>query len=448
LIRHWLVPVYLLACLLLGGASAAGFVANLVLQLMALPLAGWSLWQISHQGLKLSCSIRALLLIATLLIVVALVQLLPLPPAIWTALPGRRTVVENYHLLGVTLPWLPLTLAPEAALASLLWLLPAFAVLLGMVAGGFRGRNIAVVLVVVALVSVVLGALQMLGGGAYFYRFTNYGFAVGFFANANHNATLLLVTIPFLAALGTTLLSKRASARSASAIRLLIGSGYAVIGVGLLLNGSLAGIGIGVPVTMATWLTFGRMQLSIRRRMGALAILLSIAAVWFIAVNPGNNLFGIQRENVELSRQTSFALTLRAAGEYFPIGSGIGSFQPVYRTQEPLISVGGTFMNHAHSDWLELLLETGLAGVVLAVTFLGWWGLRVRAIWRAEQSERFAHAAIIATFAMMLHSVVDYPLRTVALSAVFAMCLSLMAGVRPLVIKHRHQTRARHLKIQ
>lgn len=36
MIRHTVVPVYLLACLLLGGASAAGFAANLALQIAAL----------------------------------------------------------------------------------------------------------------------------------------------------------------------------------------------------------------------------------------------------------------------------------------------------------------------------------------------------------------------------------------------------------------------------
>ena len=37
------VPVYLVLCLLLGGASAAGFWANLFLQLTGLGLILWSL---------------------------------------------------------------------------------------------------------------------------------------------------------------------------------------------------------------------------------------------------------------------------------------------------------------------------------------------------------------------------------------------------------------------
>ena len=217
--------------------------------------------------------------------------------------------------------------------------------------------------------------------------------------------------------------------------------------VGLLINGSLAGVGLGVPVVLATWLAFGRLRPTVMRGFAIVAVLLSAGALVFIAAGPGNNLFGQQHENVELSRQTSFRLTLHAARQYFPVGSGVGSFQPVYRTQEPLASVTTTYMNHAHSDWIELLLETGIAGLLLTAAFLAWWGLRVRAIWRAEESDRFAQAAVIATAAVMLHSIVDYPLRTAALSAVFAMCLGLMAGARPYVRPSRKASSARHLNL-
>ncbi|MDQ2765490.1 MAG: O-antigen ligase domain-containing protein, partial [Pseudomonadota bacterium] len=243
--RHSIVPAYLLACLLLGGASAAGFVANLTLQLAALPLIGWSLWQLIQSDL--APQVRVSLALMGALVGIALLQLVPMPPAIWTLLPGREVVVKGYGLIGLTLPWLPLTLTPDRALASLLWLLPAFAVFLGIVAiGAFRARAIAAVIVLVTLASIVIGALQVVDGteGAYFYTITNFGLAVGFFANSNHNATLLLVCIPFLAALQTTLLRRSNKPRSASAVRLLAGAIYLMILVGLLLNSSLAGIGL------------------------------------------------------------------------------------------------------------------------------------------------------------------------------------------------------------
>lgn len=446
--RHMVVPAFLLACLLLGGASAAGFAANLLLQIAAIPLIGWALWRLVQEGA--SPQIRVPLALLALLVAVALVQLIPLPPGVWTMLPGRAPVAAGYRLLGIPLPWLPLSLAPSDSLASLLWLLPAFAALLAVIVlGAFRGRGIAAVIVIVTLASVALGAVQVVGGAsAYFYHFTNYGVAVGFFANGNHNATLLLVCIPFLAAWQTALLKRSRSSRNASAIRLLVMAAYAVILVGLLINASLAGIGLGVPVTLVTWLVFGRQQPALRRGLAIITLLATVGALLAIAVGPfGNNLFGVQKQNVELSRQTSFALTVRAAGNYLPFGSGIGSFQPIYHTREQLATVGTTYMNHAHSDWLELLLETGVVGIGLAALFLVWWAIRVRAIWGAEEPDRFAQAAAIATAAIMLHSMVDYPLRTAALSAVFATCVGLMSGVRPYVRPSRSTSSARHLSI-
>ncbi|RZL70890.1 MAG: O-antigen ligase family protein, partial [Sphingomonas sp.] len=318
----------------------------------------------------------------------------------------------------------------------------------------FRERGIAVAIVAVTIVSIGIGTLQVAGGAsAYFYRITNHGVAVGVFANANHNATLLLVCIPFMAALQQALLEGRRSPHSASAIRLFAGAVFLVILTGLLINGSLAGLGLGVPVALVTGLVFSRTRMRdrrplVRRGMVVATLLVSVAAIVAIVFGPfGNNLFGEQTSNAALSRQTSFALTYRAALEYFPVGSGIGSFQPIYRMQEPLASVGTTFMNHAHNDWLELLLETGAVGIALTASFLTWWLVRVRMIWRAEVPDPFAQAASIATAVMMLHSLVDYPLRTAALSVAFAACLGLMSGARPHRRKQRVPPSTRHLTL-
>jgi O-antigen ligase len=447
-VRHGIVPAYLLLCLVLGGASAAGLAANLVLQIIALPLIGWSVWQLLQTGP--APQLRSAVILLGLLVGVALLQLVPLPPALWTLLPGRGPVAEGYALLGVPLPWLPLSLAPQNSMYSLVWLLPAFAVFLSIIAlGAFRARWVATVIVAVTLLAIMIGALQVIGGdSAYFYDVTNFGQAVGFFANSNHNATLLLVCIPFLAAIQATLLQRSKSVRNASAARFLVGALYAVILVGLLINSSLAGIGLSIPVALGTWLTFGRQKPRLRRALLVGTIVASAAAILLIAVGPsGNNLFGQQTENVEQSRQTSFALTFQAAREYFPIGSGLGSFQSVYHTQEPLASVTGTFMNHAHSDWLELLLETGLPGVLLIAAFLYWGARRARAIWGAEDRDPFAQAAVIAVTAVMLHSLVDYPLRTAALSAVFGACVAVIAGARPYVRPRSTKSTARHLNL-
>ncbi|HEU0044544.1 O-antigen ligase family protein [Sphingomonas sp.] len=449
-IRHALVPAYLAACLLLGGASAAGFAANMVLQLAALPIicvALWSLIFAPPPNLN-----RAPLIFFGICLVFMALQLLPLPPELWTALPGRAPVADGLRLLQVPLPWLPLSLDPAGTLASLLWLLPAIATLLGVVVlGAFRGSLLSWSLLVVTVLSIAVGALQLAGGkvgGAYIYEITNYGVAVGFFANGNHMATLLLVAIPFLGALQLSLLRRARSPRNASAVRVLTATIFVVLIVGLLTNLSLAGLGLSVPVVLVSFLSFRRKDIKPRWWIFAVALLLSVAAVATVVLGPfGNNLVGSQQHNAELSRRTSFQLTLNAAREYLPFGSGVGTFQEVYRTQEPLKSVTTVYMNHAHSDWLELLLETGLLGIGLAAIFLLWWAARVRAIWTATGPDYYARAAAIATGTILLHSLVDYPLRTAAISAVFAMCAGLMSDARPFTRRQAASASTRHVTI-
>jgi len=62
--------------------------------------------------------------------------------------------------------------------------------------------------------------------------------------------------------------------------------------------------------------------------------------------------------------------------------------------------------------------------------FLAWWG---RSVWQMSQSpaaDQFAFAGAIASAALLLHSAADYPLRTGAMSAVFAMSLVLIVQSR------------------
>jgi O-antigen ligase len=112
----------------------------------------------------------------------------------------------------------------------------------------------------------------------------------------------------------------------------------------------------------------------------------------------------------------------------------------VYRSYEVPSEVSTTWVNHAHSDLVEIGLETGLPGYLLLAVFLLWWGRRAYRIWIAdEKPDHYARAAVVASAAIMAHSFVDYPLRTAAISALFAMCVALMAQPRPWARRRRDE---------
>ena len=435
--RHYfraaVVPTYLMLCLLLGGASAAGYWVNMLLQLMALPIIGWAL--IARRATPMPRASRQLLALTVLMLLVVGLQLVPLPPAVWTSLPGRGEIVAGYELQGMALPWLPISVVPYQTIASALWILPALAVLFGMIRlGAFKPAWIALVVAGVTATGIALGAVQRAGNlTAYLYEITNYGQATGFFSNANHMATQIVVTIALSTALYLDARGQSRSPQRISALLVILAGAVGVLVVGIAINGSLAGLGLSLPVLGAGAL----MILSRKRKVPAWSALplaaIALGAVAAIFTMPlGNNLTGSERVS-PVSRQVSFANTIDAASDYFPAGSGIGSFNTIYPMYEDPTTMTTTYVNHAHSDLLEVALETGAPGLILLGLFLLWWVRRIFVIWRAEEPDHYARAASIASAAILAHSLVDYPLRTAAISALFAVCCALMADARPAV---------------
>jgi O-antigen ligase len=337
-------------------------------------------------------------------------------------------------MLGQPLPWLPASLSPLDTRAGLFWTIPALAVLLGIVKlGGYKASTLGWVLVAVTVASVAIGALQVAGADWYFYEISNFGVGTGFFANANHQATLLVSTIPFLSALYLVGRGKRQSAQRSSGMLVILAGVLMVVMVGIALNGSLAGIGLAVPVIGASllmlWSRKGRPPLW----AAALALIVVAGAVYlpFSAPIGSNNLTSADAATSQFSRRTTIGTTIAAAQDFLPFGSGVGTFVEVYRTYEDPARIERTFINRAHSDYAEFFLEAGFVAVLIVLLFLLWWLRRLVAVWRAEKPDHLARAASIASAAILAHSLVDYPLRTAAIGALFAVCCALMAEPRP-----------------
>ncbi|MDQ3478625.1 MAG: O-antigen ligase family protein [Pseudomonadota bacterium] len=428
--RRWLVPVFFIACIVLGG-SAQGIWLNMALQLAALGLLAWAL--LSRRSDELTSASRQLLILLALTAVVIALQLIPLPPDVWTALPGREPVATGYRALGYSLPNLPLSLTPYETVSTILVLLPALAVLVGILRIRQRESWLAAALLLATVAAVLLGALQVAGGGPtrspwYLYPLSN-NRAVGFFANSNHMGSMLLVSIPFAMAVFASFASRAGKRSPRGGLIAIGGAALAVIATGVALNRSLAAAGLAIPVLLFSTLLLPA-TLNIRRLALVTGTLALVGSVIVLSGSPiaadaaaGNiasieSRAGIWESTVELIRQT------------FPFGSGLGSFDSVYPLTEAPAQVRQTYVNHAHNDYLQIVLELGIAGIFLLLLFLIWWVVQVVAVWRSPLSTHYARAATIATAAVLAHSIVDYPLRTAAMSAIFAMCLGLMSQPR------------------
>jgi O-antigen ligase len=450
-LRKAITPAYLLLCLLLGGSVQAVW-GNMALQILAVALIGWA--ALAPKSEPITRASELLLGLVALTVLLFVLQLVPLPPEIWTAIPGRQAIVTGYSTLGQPFPWLPVSITPHETLATAWTLLPPLAVFVGLTRlRAYEESWIAGTVILGAFLGVLLGALQTISGSDmqslwYLFDVTNSG-AVGFFANRNHMGTLLLVTIPFAAALFASG-DPQAKGQGRTLAMLTMGAGgFLVVVVGLVLNGSLAAVALALPVIASSALILP-ISLKLRRLSIAATAIALVAALATLTTSPIHSDLssGFAATSVQ-SRQEIWQRTGPIVAETFPVGTGIGSFQQVYALHEDPSDIEGTYINHAHNDYLELVLEAGLPGALLLLLFFGWWIRQTLRVWQSALSSRFSRAATIASAAILAHSTVDYPVRTAAIAAVFAACSALMAQLSSRVRSDRvsEVQRTRHLTI-
>jgi O-antigen ligase len=361
-----------------------------------------------------------------------ILQLLPLPPSIWSVLPGRDTIVQVYTAAGMPLPWQPLSLSPGETWRAGLALMPALALFLATLTLALPERRVLLVIaVVIGLISVPLGILQVLGGDEsplYFFQFTNPGSAVGFFANGNHYAAFSYMLIPLSAAL----LSGSARRTAVAPLAIFAGVVFAFL-IGLVLSRSRSGLLLGVLSLLATFVFILRdpLRRALTKRMRWVVAIVGVAVVLPIVLAMGLlailSRFDVQQITTD-ARWTMAGVTWQALRSYFPIGSGLGTFERVYQLHEPAQAAMYEVINHAHNDWLEVILETGAVGLVVVIAFLVWFGRRWAQSLTGEDSldRRVAQAACIAIALVSLHSLWEYPLRAIALSTLFGLCCALL----------------------
>ena len=421
------VTVYFIAVLVAGGASAAGFAANALLQLGGAALIASCIWRPDPRGALPSTGLRWFF---AALAVLALVQFLPLPFALWRHLPGRGEVAVATILLDAPKGWATLSLSPWASLASLAWWIPALALFAATLRSDSPGApTLARSVLGVALASVALALVQRGGGLFYVYDITNIGAGTGYFANANHQASFLLGALALWAALFVSERAGKTRTANDPTVALAYYAVALVLTFGVLLTGSVAGIGLLLPVGMGALLvTRPDIRLSLRRVIAIFAVLslgaLGLAMSGILQDNFSGAAGGEGHNRLDYLR-TGLAYLRTMA----PIGSGLGTFVEVYPWFETAGAIGPTYVNHAHNDLLELLLETSVFGLAALGAFVLWWITRAGAAWRAVARNPYAQAATILTGAMLVHSVVDYPLRTAADSSLFAVACALI--IRP-----------------
>jgi O-antigen ligase len=426
----------LIAALLLGGGTRNYLFTDLVVQALASGVLIYGVARLRWESLEPGA--RQLVLLMALVVAIPLLQLIPLPAFAIQWLPGRSEIYAAREAVGIpTSTFLVWSLDPNATLASLRALLPAAALLLlgVQLSSAWRLRFIAII-VVAALLMVALGVAQVAQGptsALYFYTPTNKSDAVGLFANRNHYGSMLVIGL--IGAFGGVIFhSVQDHRRSRRGLQML---GWLLLGaillLGIFLSRSRAAVGL--ATLMSALLLFMALINRNQRRNAFRWLPIIILFGALIAVEFGLNRVLPRFENLEGGQRTDVlpsivSLTKRFAGT----GTGLGSFPAVYEAHEPIEKLGATIINHAHNDWAEIWIDAGFLAVLVVLLFARWFWQRareLRADWasaRPENAERLVGALIILS--LSLHSLLDYPLRTTALSCVFAVACILFLAPR------------------
>ncbi len=440
----YLAVIIILASLILGGGTSHGFVSDATLQFVAVPILIISLWlasiKPSHGQAKLA---RFFCLI---ILSIPLLQLIPLPPEIWTTLPGREKVRAALKLTFDPLPWMPLSLAPRATWLSFLAMLPPLAVFMVVHQLDDKERQkLSLVIIAFGIISVFLGLLQLAQGSSSdfrFFEFTNPTESVGFFANRNHYAASLYAIIMLVAA---WLLKPSKNPHRGDAIDmskmlyLLVGFTIIVIFIaGQLMTRSRSGLGLTVIALGGIYL----MSLTgLKKREKSRKRLEKLAWAGIILVGLFSSQFALFRimDRFEAGLNEGFRITLaqitkKAAWENMPFGTGLGSYVPVfkqYETTDTLIH-GHVYANHAHNDFLESWLETGLIGWIIFTVFSWWYLAKIYQVWGRPLinsppiNQLLAKAATIIIGLFLIHCLASYPLRTAANMSIFVFSCALL----------------------
>lgn len=442
------LPLYLLACLLLGGASAAGHLANGILQIAGLLLIGQMLYTgpQNAEGGALADGQRSALLglapsdkiigwLLTLFIGWLVLQIIPLPSFIWHSLPGRDAVITGDGIMGIAGVWRPISMQPGQTLYSALSLIPPVAILmLAMRTSEIYLRFSVILVIAIAIISTPLGLMQLsqgAGGPAYFYDITNANASVGFFANSNHLATLYLLAMVFVADLPYDHKQQRKKAMIWRYIRLII---LVFLLISLVLNRSLAGLALTVPVLIYWGSRINRVRAWSNNFSPAFYL---VAALLAVALSVGGffalSRLGIESENLTqpAERLGYYINSLKIGWGAFPFGTGQGTFRWVYNLYEDWQALDSTYVNHAHSDFVEFFMENGLVALIILSGFLLWFARRTISMINGSRIwAEFMAPAAMAIVVIAGHSLVDYPIRTSAIAAIFALSVGIL--VRPL----------------
>jgi O-antigen ligase len=237
------------------------------------------------------------------------------------------------------------------------------------------------------------------------------GSVYGTYVNHNHYAGLIELLLPFTLVLGF-------SGWVRGSKRILLGFAATLMAASVFLCQSRGGMLAVIAETVFLAIVWMR-QFSPKKSAVIFVTFCMITAlilVWIAPRQVGSRITDVHDPARWLIHRD--AIRMFAAHPF--LGSGFGTFATVFPGYR--VFYDGFFVNHAHDDYLELLLETGLAGFAVA----GWFlvllyreGLHNLNPANYSKTALMRAAALASCTGVLVHSFTDFNLHIPANAALF-----------------------------
>lgn len=430
-----LVPLTLAALItaafVFGGGGSRYAIPNLIVQLAAFavlaafPAAVLEFWRKAPFALKA---------IVALTFALPLVQLIPLPPDVWAALPGRQLALRAAEASDMA-GWMPISLYPMRTALALSALVTPLAILaVGWSCSRENLFRLVWLVVGLGLMTVLLGSLQVVPRdeiSLFSWEIERTTTLLGTFANRNSTGIFLITALGF-----ATVLPPLRRQTPIVTIRILAS---VLILVAIILTKSRTALVLAlIPVCLGLFyvgISWGRTTaIAGGKRIWLVAAAVIAVGVMGLAtavtLAPGRLAETLDRfENAQDDgRRYIWDDAAFSVSRYWPVGSGMGTFDDVFQADESLENLAVRRAGRAHNDLIEITIEAGAAGVALVGV---WFVLIAAMVWQARRSAyRFvAWAAGGSILAIALQSITDYPLRNQTMLATSAVALLILARI-------------------
>lgn len=385
---------------------------------------------------------------------IGLLHLSEWPADTWTTLAGRQMYADTLGAALGRLPeHLPLSLLPEATWSALWATLPVAAVFVAaQVLDDTEHERLLMVILLAAALQVVVSVLQFgLGGRSpLYFGATSGGGFIGTFANRNHLADFFAMSIPLwfyflyrrqkLAARNQhdRVFGVDLGGAAMGPLWLFLGFSLVVLLLSTQSRGGALAAAIVSAGSIGLYFVALRSSLSKKQRYLLLAAALTLATLAIATVGLDVITARVQGERLQTDAETRNVMawsTFEAAVQFWPLGSGMGTFEGVFPRFQDRSTIG--YVPHAHNDYAQMLMELGAVSIILVCTALA---LALQQMYRLYQTYtkdgRLNTAvalrcySLLGVLALVLHSWVEFNMHIPAL----AITAAFLAGayLRPL----------------